>query len=92
MFLRQLLIRKETFDAAIPVLKIGWDRLPNPTQETRQVYQAPCKAHRLIARNILGKLLLKRRWKRGNFGGPAAFRNNGVILEIYPVAIKGETG
>ena len=83
MCLRRLWITEEDFNTEIPALKITFDRLPNPTTETRVVFQQPCRARRLTARNIFGKILLNRMWNNDDFGCPASF--NGTILEIYPV-------
>lgn len=80
---RRFFFKDEDFDSHINTLSICWDKIPNPAKETRQVGRIPCLAHRTIARNILGKLLLRRRWKRRGFGGPASFTHNGTVLEVY---------
>ena len=83
--IKRFLVKEESFESHIPTLCIKWDRIPNPTVEERQVSEVPCLAHRAMARNILGKLLLKYRWKRGGFGGPSSLTQNGTVLEVYPL-------
>lgn len=83
--LRGLLFREEDFESHINTLAIKWDRIPNPTKETREVAQVPVHAHRTTARNRVGILLLKRRWKRDNFGGPASLTQKSRVLEVYPL-------
>lgn len=84
-WLRRLLFREEDFESHVPTLAIKWDRIPNPTKETREVAQVPVHAHRTTARNRVGILLLKRRWQQGNFGGPASLTEKGRVLEVYPL-------
>ena len=84
-FIKRFLVKEESFESHIPTLCIKWDRIPNPTMEERQVSEVPCLARRATARNTLGKFLLKRRWKRGGFGGPASLIKNGTVLEVYPL-------
>lgn len=84
-WLRLLLFLEEDFEAEIPTLVIKWDKIPNPTSETREVTKIPVHAHRTTARNVVGRFLLKRRYKRGNFSGPAGFTEKGRILEVYPL-------
>lgn len=83
-WLRRLLFREENFWSHINTLIIKWDRIPNLTKETQEVAQVPVHAHRTSARNNVGRLLLKRRWKQGNFGGPASLTQEGRVLEVYP--------
>ena len=91
-WLRRLFFQEEDFESHINKLAIKWDRIPNPTKETREVAQVPVHAHRTTARNNVGRLLLKRRWKRGNFGGPTSLTQNGRVLEVYPICRKEKTG
>lgn len=84
-FIKRLLVKEECFESHINTLCIKWDRIPAPTTEERQVGEIPCLAHRATARNALGKLLVKLRWKRGRFGGPRSLTQNGTVLETYPM-------
>lgn len=83
-FIKRLLLKEEYFKSHINTLCIKWDRIPNPTMEERQVSKVPCLARRATARNALGKLLLKHRWRRGGFDGPSSLTQNGAVLEVYP--------
>lgn len=83
--IERFLFREEDFKSHVNTLDIGWDKIPNPSRETRQVGQTPCLAHRTTARNPLGKLLLKLRWRKGGFLGPASLTHNGSVLEVYPI-------
>lgn len=80
-----LLVKEERFQSHINTLSIKWDKIPNPTVEERQTSKIPCLAHRTTARNLLGKLLLKYRYRKGGFGGPAVFTKDGTVLEVYPI-------
>lgn len=83
-FIKKLLLKEECFESHINTLCIKWDRIPNPTTEEREVSKVPCLARRATAKNNLGRLLLKRRWGRGGFAGPASLTQNGTVLEVYP--------
>ena len=87
-WLRRLFFREEYFESHINTLAIKWDRIPNPTEETREVGQVPVHAHCTTARNNVGRLLLRRRWKKGNFGGPASLTQEGRVLKVYPLPRK----
>ena len=90
-FIKRLLLKQEYFTSHINTLCIKWDIIPNPTTEERQVSKVPCLAHRATARNTLGKLILKRRWRRGGFDGPSSLTQNGTVLEVYLLAFRGRT-
>jgi len=84
-WLRRLFFQDEDFWSHINTLAIKWDRIPNSTKETREVAQVPVHAHRTTARNHVGRLLLKWRWKRHSFGCPASLTQEGHVLEVYPI-------
>lgn len=84
-WLRRLLFQEEEFESHINTMALKWDRIPNPTKETREIAKIPVHAHRTTARNLIGALLLKRRWKQGGFSGPAGLTEKGRVLEVYPL-------
>lgn len=86
MKLIDLFVKEEDFSSHVNTLCIKLDRLPNPTKEEREVGQVPCTAKRMIARNVIGKMILKRRWKRG-IGGPASFTHDGTVIEVCPLPV-----
>ena len=82
-WLRHLLFKEEDFESHVNTLSIKWDRIPNPTKEEQEVSRIPCIAHRTTARNVIGRLFLKMRWKCG-IGSLASLTQNGSVLEVYP--------
>lgn len=82
-WLRALLFKEESFETHINALCIKLDKIPNLTKETRETSQTPCVAHRIIARNILGRWLLRRRFNKG-IGSMGSLTHDGMVLEIYP--------
>ena len=78
-------LKEEYFQTHIKELCITVDKIPNPTAEERVVSNVPCLAHRVTARNALGRIILKRRWQRGGFDGPASLTQRGTVLEITPI-------
>ena len=79
------LIRRESFKTSIPTLRMSFDRLPNPTKEERTVSKLQCKATRLTAKNVLGRLYLRWLWRKGNLGGPSSLTDGCRVLEIYHI-------
>jgi len=82
-WLKSLLFREEDFKTYINTLCIKWDKIPEPTSEIRETERVFCVAHRMIARNALGRLLLRRYWSKG-IGSVGSLTQNGKVLEIYP--------
>lgn len=84
-WLRRLFLLDEDFESHINTLTIGWDQIPNPTKETREVGKIPVLAHRTTARNRIGRLLLRLQWKHRGRSGPASFTHDGSVMEVYPM-------
>lgn len=82
-WLRSLVFREKDFKTHINTFCISWDNLPNPTSEKRETGRVNCIAHRIIARNILGKWLLRRRYAKG-ISSVGSLTEDGKVLEIYP--------
>ncbi len=91
--MKRLFIREEYFDAEIPKLEIKWDRIPFPTKETREVTQVKVRARRTVARNWLGKVIVRGRFR--HVRGPAALTGpcsksltSKPVLEQLPVSFQ----
>lgn len=79
-------LKEEQFPTAIPVCRISWDRIPDPTQEERHVMKIPTIATRISAQNFLAWLILKKLiYPRLPLNGPSSLLTRERCLEIYPI-------
>ena len=88
--MKKWFVRGEDFDSHVNTLTIKYDRIPNPSKETRETDRVSVRAHRWVALNFIGQWYLRWMWQARNFKCPASLTDEGRILSIYPLPNRGD--